>query len=58
MAMGVDAHDVKCNDGFEIIFKATNGMPACVKSSSVERLIEIGWATSQDMMMKDKMMEK
>lgn len=58
MAMGVDAHDVKCNDGFKIIFKATNGMPACVKSSSVERLIEIGWAASQDMMIEDKMMEK
>ncbi|MGI0041184.1 MAG: DUF7482 domain-containing protein, partial [Nitrosopumilaceae archaeon] len=58
MAMGVDAHDVKCNAEFKIIFKATNGKPACVKSSSVERLIEIGWAASQDMMTKDKMMEK
>ena len=58
MAMGVDAHDIKCNVGFEIIFKATNGMPACVKSSSVERLIEIGWAASQDIMTEDKMMEK
>lgn len=58
MAMGVDAHDVKCNAGFKIIFKATNGMPACVKSSSVERLIEIGWGARQDMMIKDKMMEE
>lgn len=58
MAMGVDARDVKCNVEFKIIFKATNGMPACVKPSSVERLIEIGWAASQDMMMEDKMMEK
>lgn len=58
MAMGVDANDVKCNAGFKIIFKATNGMPACVKSSSVERLIEIGWGARQDMMMEDKMMEK
>lgn len=54
MAMGVVAHDVKCNDGFEIIFKATNGTPACVKSSSVGRLVEIGWASSQDMMMKER----
>ena len=52
MAMGVDSNDVKCNAGFKIVFKATNGMPACVKSSSVERLIEIGWATNQDMMME------
>ena len=58
MSMGIDAHDVKCKDGFKIIFKATNGMPACVKSSSVDRLVEIGWAASKDMMMKDKMMEK
>jgi len=57
MAMGIDARDVKCKDGFEIVFKATNGMPACVKSSSVDRLVEIGWASSQDMMMKEKMME-
>lgn len=48
MAMGIDARDVKCKAGFEIVFKATNGMPACVKVSSVQRLVEIGWA-SQDM---------
>jgi hypothetical protein len=55
MMMGTSALDVKCNDGFELVLKATNGMPACVKPSSVDRLIEIGWAVSHDMM-KDKMM--
>lgn len=49
MSMGVAAHNVKCKEGFERIFKTTNGMPACVKPSSVERLVEIGWA-SQKMM--------
>ena len=57
MKMGIAAHDVKCKEGFAVVFKATNGMPACVKPSSVDRLIEIGWAAGQDMM-KDKMMEK
>lgn len=49
MSMGIAAHDVKCKDEFTIIFKATNGMPACVKPSSVDKLVEIGWA-SHDMM--------
>ena len=50
--------DVKCKDGIENIFKSTNGMRACMKSSNVQRLMEIGWAASQDIMKKDKMMEK
>jgi len=45
LAMGMDAQDVKCKNELVIIFKATNGMPACVKPSSVDRLVEIGWAS-------------
>ena len=33
-----------CKEGFELIFKSTNGMPACVFPSSVEKLIAYGWA--------------
>ena len=35
-----------CKEGFELVFKATNGMPACVFPSSVEKLIAYGWARS------------
>jgi len=52
MAMGVDAHDIKCNADLKLVFKATNGMPACVKPSSVDRLVEIGWAASPEAMME------
>jgi len=44
---GVAIHDIKCKAEFELIFKATDGSPACVKPTSVEKLIERGWATDQ-----------
>jgi len=61
MKMGVDAHMIQCKSGHELVFKSTDWSPACVKSSSVTRLVEIGWASnhmpSEDEMMKDSMME-
>ena len=50
VAHGVAAHDVKCKDGFELVFKSKDGAPACVKSASVQSLIERGWAMAQTMM--------
>ena len=41
---GILPENVSCKDGFELLFKASNGNPACVKENSVNRLIEIGWA--------------
>jgi len=68
MKMGVDVHQIQCKSGHELVFKSTDWSPACVKSSSVARLVEIGWASNhipsedemmkKDSMMKDKMMEK
>ena len=58
MKMGVDAHEIQCNPEYSLVFKATNWSPACVKSSSVERLMEIGWAAGHDVMDKDHMIEK
>jgi hypothetical protein len=62
MKMGVDLHEIQCKSGYALVFKAKNWSPACVKSSSVDRLIEIGWAANHDAtkdhMMEDKMMEK
>jgi hypothetical protein len=68
MKMGVDIHQIQCKAGHELVFKSTNWSPACVKSSSVAQLVEIGWASNhipsedeimkKDSMMKDNMMEK
>ena len=41
---GTDPSDVTCTEGLELIMKISNGQPACVKPSSVEKLIERGWA--------------
>ncbi len=46
MKSGVAPADVTCKDGLELIFKAIDGSAACVKPSSVEKLIQTGW-TSQ-----------
>jgi len=43
---GVAPSDVICNDGLELVFKYSDGSPACVKPKTVEKLIERGWAIS------------
>ncbi len=39
----VSIQSIKCSEGLELIMKKSNGMPACVKPSSIETLIERGW---------------
>ncbi|MFQ5573063.1 MAG: alpha/beta fold hydrolase, partial [Nitrosopumilaceae archaeon] len=41
---GVSPDHVTCTEGLELVLKKSNGMPACVKPSSVVKLIERGWA--------------
>jgi hypothetical protein len=41
---GVLPQDVKCKEGFVLIIKV-NGDPACVKPTSVSRLLSNGWIT-------------
>ena len=41
---GTDPSYVTCTEGLELVMKISNGQPACVKPSSVEKLIERGWA--------------
>lgn len=48
MRYSLDPHDVVCRSNFELIFKKTNFQPSCVKPTSVERLIERGWASGHD----------
>jgi hypothetical protein len=38
--------DISCKEGFELVLKSTTTEPVCVKSSSVAKLIERGWAKS------------
>lgn len=41
---GTPASNVKCNDDLQLIIKAEDGSPACVKSRSAAVLILHGWA--------------
>ena len=41
---GVDPVNVTCTEGLELVLKKSNGNPACLKPSSVAKLIERGWA--------------
>ena len=56
MMSGVDVHEIQCKDGYDLILKTTDWSPACCKSSSVDQLIQRGWAADHDIM-HDKMME-
>ncbi|NNM02399.1 MAG: hypothetical protein HKP26_02365 [Nitrosopumilus sp.] len=44
IANGVFAKDIICNEDMQLVFKTTNGNPACVASTSVDKLIERSWA--------------
>src|SRR5574338_1339430 len=50
VSQGVAPEKVQCRDGMQLVFKSSNNMPACVKPTSVQRLMQIGWAKSLDMM--------
>jgi len=41
---GVEPSHVTCNEGMELLVKQSNGIPACVKPTSVAKLVERGWA--------------
>lgn len=43
---GTPANDVKCNDGLQLLIKAEDGSPACVKPDTAQKLVERGWATN------------
>ncbi len=55
-AAGTDLHEIECKEGHSLIFKAKKWSPACVKESSVERLVALGWAANHDAQ-HQKMME-
>ncbi|MGI0072878.1 MAG: hypothetical protein ACREA3_03585 [Nitrosotalea sp.] len=42
--IGIAANNVKCNDGLQLVIKAEDGTPACVKPDTASILVERGWA--------------
>lgn len=50
LAAGVGIHEIQCKDGHDLILKTTDWSPACCKSSSVDKLIQRGWAADHDTM--------
>ncbi len=41
---GTNPTNVTCTEGLELVLKQSTGQPACLKPSSVSKLIERGWA--------------
>jgi len=46
VAQGISPEQIICKEGLELIFKVTNGFPACVKPETALKLIERGWASN------------
>ena len=44
ISQGIDSFNVTCTESKALILKQSNGLPACVNFSSVEKLITRGWA--------------
>lgn len=40
---GISANDVKCEQGLQLVIKAEDNSPACVKSQTAQKLVERGW---------------
>lgn len=45
---GTDPHEIQCADGMQLVFKATNFHPACVKESSYQVLLQRGWVSAHN----------
>jgi len=41
---GIQAQDVKCNQGLQLLIKTEEGSPICVKPDTASKLIQRGWA--------------
>jgi len=47
MLAGLSASQVMCKEGLNLVFKATDGSPICVKASTVYKLIERSWISME-----------
>jgi carboxymethylenebutenolidase len=44
LKQGTSPDNVQCVEGLQLVLKQSNGTPHCIKSSSIEKLIQRGWA--------------
>jgi len=42
VAAGIDAENVECREGFELVMKVSNGNPLCLKERTAVKLVEKG----------------
>ena len=42
--LGIVLKNINCNNNFQLVIKAKDGTPACVKPETATKLIELGWA--------------
>lgn len=42
---GIPIDEIQCKVGLQLVIKASNGNPACVKASSIQHLVQISWIT-------------
>ena len=47
MLAGLSANQVMCKDGLNLVIKSVDGSPACVKASTVYKLIERSWISME-----------
>lgn len=45
MSHGIDSADIQCGKDLTLVMKNSDGSLACVKPTSVEKLIQRGWAS-------------
>ena len=45
---GIAPENVTCTEGLVIVLKSSNSSPVCIKPSSVEKLIQRGWAIEKE----------
>ncbi len=43
--LGIQAEDVKCKEGLDLILKSKSGEPVCLKPQTAQKLVERGWGT-------------
>jgi len=49
---GISLEKIRCKQGFELVLKTSNNHPACVKESSIDILVQRGWATVLDIIIR------
>lgn len=45
--LGISPNDVQCKADLRLVFKITDGSPACVLIFTKDKLVQRGWAASE-----------